>query len=114
MRLAPVPLFYFLDKPTAIHYAGESSRTTQGAAECVEACRLLADILVRDLAGETKEKLLCLPEDDVRRPPLELQCDKIIAIARGDFLEKPLDRIQSMAEELLHRSKNRTRPVPKG
>ncbi len=94
MRLAPVPLFYFPDKPTAIHYAGESSRTTHGAAECVEACRLLADILVRALAGEAKEKLLHLPEDDVRRPPLELQCEKIIAIARGDFLEKPVDRIR--------------------
>ena len=40
MRLAPVPMFYFPDLPKTVHLAGESSRTTHGASECVEACQL--------------------------------------------------------------------------
>lgn len=94
MRLAPVPLFYYPDRAKAIFYAGESSRTTHGAAECVEACRLLADILVRAVAGETKEKLLRLPDDRVKGPVLSLRCEKIVAIAHGDFLSKPRDEIR--------------------
>lgn len=40
MRLAPVPMFYHPNIEQAIHFSGESSRTTHGAPECVEACRL--------------------------------------------------------------------------
>ncbi|MCS6814108.1 MAG: ADP-ribosylglycohydrolase family protein, partial [Cyanobacteria bacterium] len=43
MRLAPIPMRYFPNRYQAIHFAGESSRTTHGAAECIDACRLLAD-----------------------------------------------------------------------
>ena len=38
MRLAPIPLFYFPDLEKSIKFAGESSRTTHGALECLEAC----------------------------------------------------------------------------
>ena len=37
MRLAPVPLYYFPDREKTVHFAGESSRTTHGAQECIEA-----------------------------------------------------------------------------
>ncbi len=94
MRLAPVPLFYYPDREKALFYAGESSKTTHGAAECVEACRLLADILVRALAGDTKENLVRLPEDRMRRSPLGLRSEKVLAIARGDFLGKCADEIR--------------------
>jgi ADP-ribosyl-[dinitrogen reductase] hydrolase len=58
MRLAPVPMFYYPDHHSAVKYAAESSRTTHGAAECLDACRLLAGIIVRALAGRTKEDVL--------------------------------------------------------
>lgn len=94
MRLAPVPLFYHPHREKALLYAAESSKTTHGAAECVEACRLLADILLRALGGDTKENLLRLPEDRMRRPPLALQSEKVLAIARGGFLGKSADDVR--------------------
>ena len=58
MRLAPIPMFYYPDQDAASHYAAESSRTTHGAVECLEACRLFANILIRALAGSPKEEVL--------------------------------------------------------
>ena len=40
MRLAPVPLFFAGNPARAIRYCGDSSRTTHGATEAVDACRL--------------------------------------------------------------------------
>jgi ADP-ribosyl-[dinitrogen reductase] hydrolase len=47
-------MFYFPDEQTTDRYAGESSRTTHGARECIDACRLFAQILLRALAGKSK------------------------------------------------------------
>lgn len=58
MRLAPVPMCYAHGIEKAERYAAESSRTTHGATECVDACRLLARILVRALHGESKPDVL--------------------------------------------------------
>ncbi len=58
MRLAPVPLAWARDPDTAIRYAGESSRTTHGAREAVDACRFYAGLIVGALRGEAKEILL--------------------------------------------------------
>ncbi len=58
MRLAPVPMFFFPDYAAAVHQAGESSLTTHGAVECIDACRLLAAMLVKALAGQPKETIL--------------------------------------------------------
>ena len=41
MRLAPVPLAYRENLERAIHYAGESSRTTNGAPAAVECVQIL-------------------------------------------------------------------------
>jgi ADP-ribosylglycohydrolase len=46
MRLAPVPLFYGLDARAAIEFSAESSRTTHGAQEAVDACRYYAGLIV--------------------------------------------------------------------
>ncbi|WP_448383785.1 ADP-ribosylglycohydrolase family protein [Desulfosoma sp.] len=94
MRLAPVPLYYYPQWEKAVFYAGESAKTTHGALECVEACRLLADLLVRALNGEKKENLLRTDLDRITGPPLAIRSEKIAAIARGDFLEKPVDQIR--------------------
>lgn len=58
MRLAPVPVAYARDPATAVRLAGESSRTTHGAPNCVAACRYLAGVIVGALAGVDKATLL--------------------------------------------------------
>ncbi|WP_287042593.1 ADP-ribosylglycohydrolase family protein, partial [Desulfonatronospira sp. MSAO_Bac3] len=63
MRLAPVPMKYFPDMDLAESMAGESSRTTHGAQECIDACRLLARMTVRALSGRSKEEILMADRD---------------------------------------------------
>ena len=58
MRLAPVAMFYADDPGLAAAQAAESSRTTHGAEEAVDACRYFATLLVRALRGEPKERVL--------------------------------------------------------
>lgn len=58
MRLAPVPIFYFPDLQKTLFFSAESSRTTHGAAECLEACQLFAEILFNAFSGKEKEELL--------------------------------------------------------
>lgn len=58
MRLAPVPLRYAPDPPAAVRFAAESSTTTHGAAEAVDACRYFAALIVGALGGATKRDLL--------------------------------------------------------
>lgn len=55
MRLAPIPMFFYPDAEQAMLYAGESSRTTHGAQECIDACRILAWMLVKALDGKVKD-----------------------------------------------------------
>lgn len=58
MRLAPVPLA-FAKRPTeAITFSGESSRTTHGALEAVDACRYLGALLTGAVRGASKAELL--------------------------------------------------------
>jgi ADP-ribosyl-[dinitrogen reductase] hydrolase len=79
MRLAPVPMFYFPDETDAKWYAGESSRTTHGAEECIETCRLLAGMICRALGGADKEEVLL---GDVG---MSLGRSPVSAIARGEY-----------------------------
>lgn len=58
MRLAPVPMFYFPDRDRILYFSGESSRTTHGAAECIDASRLFGDMLFRALSGASKIEIL--------------------------------------------------------
>lgn len=87
MRLAPVPLFYFPDRQQMVHYAGESSRTTHGSPECIDACRLYGDILFRALSSESKENILF-------NEALAITAPKIRAIAQGAFRCKTIDQIR--------------------
>ena len=82
MRLAPIPMFFFPDWEAAERYAAESSRTTHGAPECVDACRLLARMLCRALAGMSKEQITL---GDAGAFTGEAA---IVAIARGEYLGK--------------------------
>lgn len=58
MRLAPVVLFFHPDRDSILRHAALSSATTHGAPACLDACRLLAELLHRALSGKTKAELL--------------------------------------------------------
>jgi ADP-ribosyl-[dinitrogen reductase] hydrolase len=88
MRLAPVPIFYHRTPGQAIHYSGESSRTTHGAQECVDASRLFGAILLRAFQGQEKEAILF---DPFELGPLS---PKIAAIAQGSYREKRREEIR--------------------
>jgi ADP-ribosylglycohydrolase len=89
MRLAPVPLAFATRPREAIARAADSSRTTHGALECVDACRFLAGLIVGAVRGATKEALLApnySPEPDLwDEQPL---APKIAAIAAGSYLHR--------------------------
>jgi ADP-ribosyl-[dinitrogen reductase] hydrolase len=88
MRLAPVALFYFPDRAATLRYAAESSRTTHGTTECLEACRLLGDILWRALSGADKFTTLCDSKQEMFSSP------SLAGIARGDYRTKPKTEIR--------------------
>jgi ADP-ribosylglycohydrolase len=87
MRLAPVPMFYHPDLAAAVHYSAESSRTTHGAPECIDACRLLAGIIYRGLSEESKEDVLGESNSFHGEP-------KIMMIANGHYQNKPIKEIR--------------------
>jgi ADP-ribosylglycohydrolase len=58
MRLAPVPLFFAVNPGAAIARAGDSSRTTHGVDDAVDACRYLAALMLGALQGRPKTELL--------------------------------------------------------
>jgi ADP-ribosyl-[dinitrogen reductase] hydrolase len=58
MRLAPVPMTYVNNLDRVAHFSAESSRTTHGAREAVDACRLFGVMLALALRGELKTAIL--------------------------------------------------------
>ncbi len=86
MRLAPVPMFFAHDATEAIERSADSSRTTHGAQETVDACRYYAGLIVGALRGVEKERLLslhyCPVEGLWERSPLAA---KIAEVAGGSF-----------------------------
>ena len=88
MRLAPVPMFYYPDRSLAIEHAAESSRTTHGANECVDACRLFAGVLFRALDGCDTEEVLMADSGTFTG------AERICAIARGEYRDKEVAMIQ--------------------
>jgi ADP-ribosyl-[dinitrogen reductase] hydrolase len=82
MRLAPVPMFYFPDCNLVVHYSVESSRTTHGAQECLDACHLLGEMLFRALDGADKHAILFESAAET------LVSDNIRRIAAGDYRDK--------------------------
>ena len=89
MRLAPVPMFFAGDAREAIDRSADSSRTTHGTVEAVDACRYFAGLLVGALRGVDKQTLLSEHYSPVEglwdETPL---APKIAAIAAGSFKHK--------------------------
>ena len=88
MRLAPVPMFFHPDLEEVTYYSGESSRTTHGARECIDACRLFGAMISQALAGKTKDEILFSGYDDKHS-----LSPKIQEIAQGRYREKSEDKI---------------------
>jgi ADP-ribosylglycohydrolase len=89
MRLAPVPMAYWHQPRQAIEYAGESSKTTHGNTECVDACRCFAGLIVGAIQGQPKPTLLSpmfspVPGMWEERPLVP----KVAAIAAGSYHAK--------------------------
>ena len=86
MRLAPVPMYFAGHAAEAIAMAADSSRTTHGAHEAVDACRYFAGLLVGALWGVDKDTLLSpgyCPVEGLweREPPVH----EIARVAAGSF-----------------------------
>lgn len=87
MRLAPVPMFYYSDRAQLLHFCGESSRTTHGAAECMDASRLFGDMLRLALSGAEKAEILRGDSEIVESASIQ-------AIASGAYQQKSRDEIR--------------------
>jgi len=97
MRLAPIPMAYLGQGDRLLHYATESARTTHGAPECLEASRLLADILGRALSGPGQQG--SPGKDDVlfaqdARLGGSLQSQALVAVFAGDYRAKTRNQIR--------------------
>jgi ADP-ribosyl-[dinitrogen reductase] hydrolase len=88
MRLAPIPLFFFANPSELMFFAGESARTTHGAAECIAASQLFGAQLFMALSGGDKEQILWAHEFS------DLSSLSISAIAKGNYKTKSIDNIR--------------------
>lgn len=88
MRLAPVPLFFAADMEAAVSNSAESSRTTHGAREAVDACRYLGALIAGAANGAGKDELLSEGFVPTGLAP------KIAEVAGGSFKRKGESRIR--------------------
>jgi ADP-ribosylglycohydrolase len=96
MRLAPVPMFYAHNPADAIEQSGQSSRTTHGAATCLDACRYFGGLIARALQGDDKDTLLSTRYAPVAgywqaHPLLTVEINEV---AGGSFKERQPPEIQ--------------------
>lgn len=95
MRLAPVPMLYRLHPALAASMSGESSRTTHGAPEAVDACRYLGVLIAGAIQGASKEDLLAETYSPVSgmwdAAPLS---PRILDIAKGSYKRSEPPEIQ--------------------
>jgi len=88
MRLAPVVLRFYPDLSDVLQYARLSSQTTHGAAEAVECCSVLAEVIANALSGmDSKSNVLSVAQGG-------LTSSAVIFIAQADYLSKSRDQIQ--------------------
>ncbi len=98
MRLTPVPLFFASHPATAIERSAESSITTHGAKEAVDACRYLGALICGAVNGVSKDALLSdhfSPAGDGYWQEVAPLAPKIAEIASGSFKRKSEDNIET-------------------
>ena len=88
MRLAPVPIHYLDTPELAFDLCEEQSRTTHQAPECLMACRLLGEVLIRALLGRSKDEVLAPSQQALTLSP------GLKSIAIGGYKTKTKDRIR--------------------
>jgi len=86
MRLAPVALYFSANTESVASICAESSRTTHGAPEAIECCKLLGTVICNAL--RVGEKAVVLDVDD-----LQLREVKVVAIANGCYSRKSREEI---------------------
>ena len=95
MRLIPVPLFYHDNPAEAVEKSGESSKSTHGAIQAVDACRYFGALTWGLLNNAKKEDIL---NDRFSPSPgfwdSDPPCWEIDEIAFGSFREKEPPEIQ--------------------
>ena len=88
MRLAPVPIHYLDTPERAIAMSAAQSTTTHQAPECLAACRLLAEVLVRALQSNSKDEVLA-PSKQTSPMSSALQ-----SVAQGHYKAKAENQIK--------------------
>jgi ADP-ribosylglycohydrolase len=85
MRLAPVVLYFRDDIDKAVLFAGESSRTTHGAPQAVDACRVYAALISAAVWGASKDEIAGIAARAAHDMGLHRE---VAAVAEGSFLAK--------------------------
>lgn len=85
MRLAPVAIAFHSQPELARQMAIDSSRTTHGAALCLDSCALLSQILLRLLHGAGPRE--CLPEVNL------CTTTEVQRLQQGDWQSKTYDQL---------------------
>ena len=88
MRLAPVPIYYLDTPELAIEMSEAQSKTTHSAPECLVACRMLAETLIRALQGLPKDQLMAPSQQTL---PMS---DALRSIAEGQYKTKSETQIR--------------------
>lgn len=88
MRLAPVPIRYLDTPELALDLCVEQSRTTHQSPECLMACRLLGEVLIRALQGRSKDEVLAPSQQVLRLSP------GLNSVASGGYKTKTMDQIR--------------------
>jgi ADP-ribosyl-[dinitrogen reductase] hydrolase len=88
MRLAPVPIRYLDTPKLALDLSEEQSRTTHQSPECLMACRLLGEVLIRALLGKSKDEVLAPSQQALRLSP------GLRSVAIGGYKTKTRDQVR--------------------
>ena len=88
MRLAPVPIRYLDTPELALDLCEEQSKTTHQAPECLMACRLLGEVLIRALRGKSKDEVLAPSQLALRLSP------GLKSVGSGGYKTKTMDQIR--------------------
>ena len=88
-RLASVVIRYLHNPHLALELSVEQSFTTHAAPECLMACKMLGEILIRALQGKTKHEIL-----ESLLPDLRLTT-RLRSIADGKYKSMEVDEISS-------------------
>jgi ADP-ribosyl-[dinitrogen reductase] hydrolase len=86
MRLAPIPIFYQSQPDKALYFAGESSKTTHGADECIDSCQLFCALILSAFKRLPKQQLW----EDMSYTPYT---ERVKVLSKADFVNKDYEAL---------------------